>query len=212
MKSKLTFIKKTKKANNGRYGDKQSAAKALYRCECGNEKEITIRYVNSGHTISCGCYAARMTSLRSSTHGLSKHPLFYVWTSMKDRCYNKNNTHYHNWGGRGVRVCNEWLNNFKTFYDWCMRNGWRKGLQIDKDLKGDGLLYSPETCSLLTNKQNANARRGVYKLQYNGEIKTQTEWAEIYGLSPKAIIRRIKEFGWPLEKAITTPMRKINKI
>lgn len=85
----------------------------------------------------------------NKTHGLNDHPLYRKWNGFKTRCYNKNNPKYHRYGGRGVIVCNEWVNNFKAFYDWAILNGWEEGLQIDKDIKAhklgkEGLIYSPE--------------------------------------------------------------------
>lgn len=87
-------------------------------------------------------------------HGLRSHPLYNVWSGIKDRCYNTNSHDYHNYGGRGVRMCDQWITNFKLFYDWCIKKEWKRGLQIDKDKIGNGLLYSPETCCLLSLKEN----------------------------------------------------------
>lgn len=68
-------------------------------------------------------------------HGLSKHPLHNVWHGIKCRCYGKSSKGYNNYGALGVIMCDEWKNNFKSFYDWAISNGWEKGLQIDKDIK-----------------------------------------------------------------------------
>ena len=146
-------------------------------------------------------------------HGLSDHPLNWIWTGMKGRCYNPNNHKYPKYGGRGVRVCDEWLNDFMAFYNWCIANGWKRGLQIDKDIKGDGLLYSPETCIITTNKENCNKRSHTVLVERSGETKSIMQWCEHYGINQSTFYSRIKT-GWDFERALTTPTnpRKRNKI
>lgn len=90
-------------------------------------------------------------------HGLSKHPLHRVWRGLKERCYNINHEAYNNYGGRGIRVSEEWLNDFKVFYDWCIDNGYEKGLQVDR-IDNDER-YSPKNCRLVTPRKNSLNRR-----------------------------------------------------
>lgn len=85
-------------------------------------------------------------------HGLSKHPLYSVWEYMKARCYNKNTIRYNNYGGRGIRICDEWRNIPKAFIEWGLSNGWQKGLQIDR-IDNDGN-YEPSNCRFVTNRKN----------------------------------------------------------
>lgn len=224
--SSLSFIKKTR--NQCIENGVQKASKALYRCVCGREKEIEIRNVKSGHTKSCGCiheaalYKWNQIQKQISTlnnDGVSiRHPLYSCWKSMLDRCYNTRNKQYKNWGLRGVTVCEEWRNSFRSYYDWCIGNGWVKGLQIDKDLKAAnaiefGLIYSPKTCSIVTNKENSNERQNVVKIEYLGQVKTITQWAEYYNLPKGSFHRRIRSMGWPIEKAVSVPFksRKITR-
>jgi len=93
----------------------QKRRRVKCKCDCG---KITIRYVADLFTKrrkSCGCLKKDNPW---GTHRLSGHPLYRVWRNIISRCYNKNCNHYHNYGGRGVRMCKEWKNDFKTFYDW----------------------------------------------------------------------------------------------
>ena len=90
-------------------------------------------------------------------HGLYKHKLYRLWSNMKQRCYNKKSTRYQNWGGRGIRVCVKWRDNFKAFYNWSINNGWRKGLTIDR-IDNDGN-YHPDNCRFVSQKINHSNKR-----------------------------------------------------
>lgn len=142
-------------------------------------------------------------------HGLRKHPLFTVWINMRSRCYNKKATGYEFYGEKGVMVCDEWRQNFKPFYDWAIANGWEAGLEIDKDIKGDGFLYSPENCCFVTGKKNKNNTKRNRYLNYNGEVLTMHELADKYNL-PYTTFQRRLFLGWSIEDAISTPIRAGN--
>lgn len=144
---------------------------------------------------------------KNKKHGIKRHPLYAVWDSMKARCYNKKNKDYKNYGARGVRICEEWRIDFLSFCNWAIENGWEKGLQIDKDMKGDGLLYSPKTCSIVTPKQNYNATRRSRYFTFNGKTKTMAQWAELFNIKYASFKYRIYQ-GWDIEKALTTPVNK----
>lgn len=143
---------------------------------------------------------------KNEKHCLSKHPLYSVWTDMKKRCCNEKAKSYPTYGGRGVVVCELWINSFKSFYNWCMGNGWKPGLEIDKDIKGNGLLYSPETCIVVTRKQNTNCRVSSQKIEHDGNIKTLSEWQDITGIEQGVLWDRIFRYKWNVEKALTTPV------
>lgn len=134
-------------------GKKGYCSKYLCRCSCGNEKVILDYNLRSGNTKSCGC-SSRYSSLK---HGGSGTTLFTLWCKMKQRCYDSNVPEYKNYGGRGIEICNEWMENFGTFYVWAIENGYEKGLEIDrKDNNGD---YGPANCRFVTRKQNSRNRR-----------------------------------------------------
>lgn len=173
----------------------------MAECICGKVKEYSLDNIKSGKSKSCGCVRPRAVK-----HGLIHHPLYWVFSGMKDRCYNSNSRVYHLYGGSGVRICDEWLNDFLSFYNWAINNGWQPGLEIDKDIKGTGLLYSPETCCFVTEKQNCNKRRSSKYLTFDSETKTVAEWSDLVGLSQQVIYKRMKR-GWSVEKSLTTPLK-----
>jgi len=85
-------------------------------------------------------------------HGLSSHPIYFIFKNMKLRCYYKKHQSYKNYGGRGIKICDEWLSDIRKFYSFCVENGWRKNLQIDrKNNNGD---YTPENCRFVTRSIN----------------------------------------------------------
>lgn len=116
---------------------------ALFQCACGKEFESKINPVKSYRTVSCGCYHKAQSSERLKTHGLSGHPLYSKWIDMKDRCYNPKAPYYKNYGGRGITVCDEWLNDAKAFIDYVssLPNAIGQGLTIDRIRNNEG--YKP---------------------------------------------------------------------
>lgn len=217
--SRLIFIKQTiySTGNHQRRknGEKRICPKAIYKCICGKEVEKNIELVKSGHTKSCGCLNSELAAKRKRTHGLSEHPLRRIYGHIKGRCYTKTDHKYPDYGAIGVRMCREWLGDFKKFYDWCIANGWVSGLQVDKDIKArkngvvPGLLYSPEWCSIVTRKQNCNSKRNNTFLEFNGQIKTISEWSDVLGISAWRISSRLQR-KWSIEKTLTTPVVKSN--
>ena len=131
--------------------------KARLKCICGNEIIALISNVRSGKTKSCGCK-------RFPTGEMVKHPLQKIWTGIKQRCNNPKCEAYVYYGAKGVRMCKEWENDFPAFFRWCMDNGWEDGLEIDKDIKGSGLLYSPNDCSIVSHLENMSVVRRKPKL------------------------------------------------
>ncbi|MCL4419179.1 hypothetical protein M1146_03700, partial [Patescibacteria group bacterium] len=116
-------------------------------CVCGKSVFYEFNSVKSGHSKSCGC--SRNGKILISSE---KQPLKSIWNNMISRCYNHRNISYKNYGYVGVEVCEEWRIDFYSFYNWAIENGWQKGLQLDKDIKGNGLLYSPDNCLFVTRK------------------------------------------------------------
>lgn len=197
--SKLTFIKRTSCDNRGHY-------KALYRCSCGNTTETRIDSVESGKAISCGCY--RKT--KGVKHGFTSNPLYKVWYGMKDRCYNPKRKAYKDYGGRGITICDEWLNDLLAFIKWCEENGWEKGLEIDRE--NNDLGYEPSNCRFVTSKKNCNNRRNNILVYYMGKNQTVKAWAEELNLNYHLILSRINK-GFSPEDAFKPPsrLRGINK-
>jgi hypothetical protein len=160
------------------------------KCDCGKIVTVTLSNLVSGGTKSCGCYNLEVISERTTTHGLSKLPEYYVYKDMVGRCYNSNIRNYKNYGARGITVCSEWKNNPTSFVDWANLTGYKKGLSIDRiDVNGN---YTPENCRWATSiEQGRNKRSNIY-VEINGESKTLIEWTELSGVSSNTIHNRLK--------------------
>lgn len=172
-------------------------------CECGKEVVCRFDSLINGSTKACGCFNVESNTI----HGLSKHPLFKTWLSVRRRCYDRNTKAYKNYGGRGVKICNEWRDDFKAFYDWAITNGWQKGLHLDKDIKGNGLLYSPDTCCFVTPKINSRHKRTTVYVNFMGEKICLSELAEKIKM-PCVLLRNRIGLGWSVERAVTEPLNK----
>ena len=123
---------------------------------------------------------------------------------MKSRCLNKNSEKYKNYGGRGITVCEEWKNDFKTFYDWAMANGYSDELTIERrDVNGN---YCPENCCWITSAEQAKNKTSNVVLEFNGESHNLSEWSKITGISSGELSYRIRR-GWDVEKALTKRTR-----
>lgn len=160
-------------------------------CECGKRKVITSDSLRFGKTKSCGCVTRDLTIKRSTTHGLRHHPLYEIWFNIKSRCYNSSNKRFKDYGGRGISICQEWTIDFKVFYDWCISNGWHKGIQLDRE-NNDGN-YEASNCRFVTPKVNNNNKRNSVHITYENSVKTLSEWAEYLGISTYKVR---KKFGF----------------
>lgn len=180
------------------------AAYWICRCDCGKEAIVQACHLRSGATKSCGCFHDESARARDhSTHGGSKTRLFRVWKGMKSRCYSKSDTKYKNYGGRGIKVCDEWQQ-FESFRDWALANGYRDDLTIDRiDVNGN---YEPSNCRWITNKEQQNNRTNNLLLTYSGKTQTLTQWAEETGINEMALRSRIKKLKWPVKRALTEPI------
>lgn len=176
------------------------------KCDCGNithASEWQLTTSNSKGKKSCGCLAHDILVRRSTTHCHSHDPLYVTWRNMKTRCYNHNYELYHRYGGRGIKICEEWLD-FDHFYKWSIENGYAKGLSIDRiDNDKD---YSPDNCRWTTpTVQARNTRRSKF-VEYNGQLKTVAEWAEEYGVTYHILSSRLYR-GWSMDDAINIPAK-----
>lgn len=148
----------------------------LCKCSCGKERVVRTADLTNGHTQSCGC----LLQERVRTHGLSNTDPYDAWLGMIHRCTRPNNKDYARYGGRGITVCDEWLE-YSNFYKWAISRGYTKGLTIDRIDNDSG--YSPENCRLATNLEQQRNRRNSIKITYKGERLTLKEFSERHHIS-----------------------------
>lgn len=185
---KLTVIKPAENINEY-LGNK----KWLCKCDCGRESVVRSNYLKNGHTTSCGCLQRERVHEARFKHGDSNNRLFNIYEKIKRRCYNPKDHNYKEYGGRGIRVCNEWLDkdsgyiNFKT---WALSNGYKEDLSIDRiDVNGN---YEPCNCRWATFKIQANNKRCNRRIVIDGVEKTAAEWADYYSIPVSRIYYRLK--------------------
>jgi hypothetical protein len=177
--------------------DKHGHVMWLCQCDCGKQKVVKGHKLLSGDYKSCGCMHHKYG------HGQSDSRLYHIWRTMKARCVDTNSHKYHAYGGRGITICDEWLNSFESFYDWAMANGYREDLSIDRIDNDDN--YDPSNCRWASAKEQANNTRANRNIEYNGESHTLAEWADIKGLTKSALHHRLSR-GWSISDALSTPM------
>lgn len=153
LKPKISRLTATSRAPSYRYPGGQPARMIFVSCTCGNKFKVRQADFIKGHTMSCGCYEMDILLMRNTKFSHTIPKLYACWNDMMRRCYEVKNKGYLYYGAKGVRVCKEW-HNYQNFLNWALANGWRPGLQIDKDKKGTGKLYCPKYCCFLTAKEN----------------------------------------------------------
>lgn len=179
-------------------------------CSCGNTAVIRQPQIVSGRTKSCGCYEAEVLMKRNTKYSHHIPKLYLCWWDMMKRCYDSTVNGYKTYGGRGVTVCQEW-HNYQNFLDWSLANGWKPGLQIDKDIKGDGMLYSPKNCCFVTGEVNSNYTCRSKKYLYKGETLTLGQIAEMENVNYKLLYQRVNKSKIPVEEAVLLDGKKLNK-
>jgi hypothetical protein len=158
------------------------------KCDCGNERAAYAGHLKSGHTASCGCIHREVVT----THGMAKSLTYKIWQSMIQRCANSKDRCYPDYGGRGITVCDRWLNSFESFIE-DMGERPSKDHSIDRIDNGKG--YSPDNCRWATRKEQQRNRRSNRWVNVEGCAKTVAEWGEITGQDCGTIRSRLR-LGW----------------
>lgn len=176
---------------------------ALCRCNCGNQKLMDITSIKKGLTVSCGCYNRQRVHETHSKGNHTKTPLYYVWTNMKQRCQNSRNPEYHNYGGRGIKVCDEWQT-FQPFHEWAVNSGYTVGgkdQSIDRiNVNGN---YEPSNCRWATFKEQQNNRRVSRKFNVFGVEMSLEQMAKLSGIHIASLRSRIYSKKMRPEEAIS---------
>ncbi|MBW2021238.1 MAG: hypothetical protein JRI65_14810, partial [Deltaproteobacteria bacterium] len=127
-------------------------------CDCGNEKVISVSDVIRGTTKSCGCLLREKRINSNKHHYGHGTPLYHCWLGMRRRCTSETHPKYHRYGGRGIKICDGWFNDFRVFREWAYANGYKEHLTIDR-IDNDGN-YEPDNCQWLTRGDNTKKRFG----------------------------------------------------
>jgi hypothetical protein len=172
-------------------------------CKCGSEVVARSSDLRCGKVLSCGCLSKENARKRFTVHNLRQHPIYPVWMCMKDRCRNKNNKAFHNYGGRGITVCNRWKNSFPNFLSdmgECPPN-----MSLDR-IDNDGN-YTPKNCRWATREQQNNNTRQCRFITHNRTTLTFAQWSRVLGGSGSLVGSRLK-IGWSEKRAVTEPVNR----
>lgn len=201
---RLTVIKRVGTSKSG---------KVLWLCECSCEEHNRVTTTTSnlvtGTTKSCGCFARESASKvgkANTVYGDTDSRLYRIFRGMKDRCYNPKNKDYVWYGGKGIKICEEWKNNYAVFKNWAINNGYKETLTIErKDFDKD---YCPENCEWITIDQQQRNKSSNRLITYNGETMILVEWAEKFNIPYKVLCARINDRGHSFEEAINMPYKR----
>lgn len=185
----------------------------LCRCDCGTVRVVLGKSLKSGRSKSCGCISREKASLRmtvkhqeSGFDGRGRTRLYRIWIDIKRRCQDPRHLNYLKYGARGIGVCQEWSISFDSFREWSVCHGYSDQMTIDRIDNEKG--YSPENCRWVTMRVQCNNKRNNNLIEFKGKVHTLSQWAEITGINRSTISRRICKLGWPVERALTEPVKK----
>jgi hypothetical protein len=171
----------------------------LCRCACGTERAVLYTTLTSGSSVSCGCYHREVVARMKTTHGLSRRPEFNQWNHMRQRCGNPSDDRFSDYGGRGITVCERWLNSFEHFL---ADMGPRPSPKHSIDRIDNNGNYEPGNCRWATHLEQAQNTRTVLLVSALGLTLSVREWARRAGIHPSTLAYRIRS-GWPIEAAVT---------
>lgn len=162
----------------------------VFVCNCGSKIIVEGWDVRSGHTKSCGCFNRETATNRNTTHGMSYTPEFQCWTGIINRCTNKKDRRYADWGGRGITVCDSWIESFENFYsDMGPRPSPKHSIErIDNDGP-----YCKENCKWATQAEQNKNKRPNKKTKYitiAGNTQSISAWSRELGIARQTVIRR----------------------
>ena len=177
-------------------------------CDCGKEKAVRANHLVDGKVKSCGCLASEMTAQRNKekfygkTHGESKTRLYKIWLDMKQRCHNPKQPTYKWYGAKGIKVCDEWKNNYLLFKKWAMENGYTGKLTIDRINTCED--YSPNNCRFITMSEQARNKSTNIIVEIAGKKKCLLDWCKEYGKNYGTVVGRVR-CGWHPKPALFAP-------
>lgn len=176
------------------------------KCDCGNITFTGRPNLMHGKSTSCGCYAAESKRKRKTrtTHNESRTRLYSIWQSMKQRCYDKNTNGYEQYGAKGIKICEEWMD-YNNFSKWSTENGYSELLTIDRKENSKG--YNPENCRWLTMKEQNRNKIKNRIIELDGDKKCVSYWSETLNIPINTIVNRLNR-GCSPEEALNQNYHK----
>lgn len=169
----------------------------ICQCDCGNIKTVRSDSLKAGLIRSCGCLKReqdRVNLEANHSHKMSGTRIYQEWQGMKGRCYNEHDPRFDRWGGRGIKVCDEWKDSFENFYSWALANGYNETLTIDRiDNDGD---YAPSNCRWASQKEQSRNRSSNINIKIGNSTRTLTEWCEIFDVDYNTVNARYVRYGY----------------
>ncbi len=174
------------------------SAKWKCQCNCGGTTIVNTMDLKHGKTLSCGCLRKNQLRMRSSTHGLIKTSEYYTWGGMKERCMNPKSIGYKNYGGRGIKVCDRWVNSFEYFLcDMGIKPSKDHSLDRFPDVNGN---YEPTNCRWATRSEQCRSKRNTKFIEYDGDSMLLIDWAKKLNVPQSTLGRYIRIHG--IQKAV----------
>lgn len=171
-----------------RFSHVGSGNRSLWECECNCGSVKAFRSNNLPRMKSCGCLTAKINGESHSTHGMRKSREYGSWRAMKKRCLEPHFHAFKNYGGRGIKICDRWINSFENFFaDMGIRP--QNGTLERKDNEGD---YTPENCIWIPLGWQAKNRRSSHRITFSGKTLIISEWAKLLGVSSATLYSRAR--------------------
>lgn len=167
------------------------------QCDCGGSCIVYGYNLNNGNTKSCGCLSKETNTKNFSTHGKSKNCAEYgIWQAIKSRCYREKDKRYNDWGGRGIKMCERWINSFENFFEDMGPRPSNKH-SIDRWPNNNGN-YEPDNCRWGTEEQQRRGKRNNVWIEYKGQRMIRADWAKVFGIKG-SYIRELMNRGKSFE-------------
>lgn len=182
------------------------------RCDCGKTKTLMVSDVKQGKIRSCGCLHDEVCVERGIKfkHLVKENKRLYsIYNGIKKRCYAEREPRYKDYGARGIRMCDEWLNpvtGFDNFAEWSLSNRYTDDMTIDRiDVNGN---YEPDNCRWISLSEQALNKRDTLRVTYRGESVPLKELCDRQGVNYDTVHNRIYSLKWSVERAIETPSQQ----
>lgn len=165
---------------------------AIWHCKCllcGNEKDVVSSSLIRGKSTKCRSCATSLSKMKEYSHDSVK----ILFKGMKQRCYNPNTRSFVNYGARGITICDEWLDNPISFYDWAYSNGYKKGMSIERKDVNKG--YSPDNCMFIPKNEQSKNRTVSIMITIDNKTLCLTDWCRIYNKNVSTVKHRHDKQG-----------------